>query len=57
MTPSEAYKVVCELAREYALVWQASGGIVTIVHPDAQKREGIYDDIQFLHNLKIGERK
>lgn len=51
MNGDEAYKEICRLAREHALVWQAYGGIVTIVHPDTQKSEGIYDHIQFTHGL------
>lgn len=49
MTQSEAYDKVCEIAREHALILSAAGGIVTIVHPDTQKEQGVYDKIQLMH--------
>jgi hypothetical protein len=51
MTPSEAYDQIAELARAHALVYQAAGGVITIVHPDTQKEEGIYEHIQYVHGL------
>lgn len=51
MTPEQAYDECCRIAREHALIWQAAGGVTTIVHPDAQKAEGIYGHIQYVHGL------
>lgn len=43
MTPEQAYDEVCRLAREHALIWQAHGGVVVIVHPDTLQK-GIATD-------------
>jgi len=51
MTPEEAYQEIAHMAREHALVHQASGGIILIVHPDTQKEQGIYEHIQWVHGL------
>jgi len=51
MTADEAYEEIVRLARAHALVWQAAGGVVTIVHPDTQRAEGIYERIQWMHGL------
>jgi len=53
VTQEEAYDEVCRIAREHALIWQAAGGVVTIVHPDVQREEGLYDQIQRMHGKKI----
>lgn len=51
MSPEQAYDEICRLAREHALILQAAGGVVTIVHPVTQKSEGLYEQIQHLHGL------
>lgn len=51
MTPEQAYEDVVMLAREHALIYQAVGGVVVIVHPETQKKEGIYEKIQRMHCL------
>jgi len=51
MTPEQAYEKIAELARKYALVYQAYGGVMIIVHPDTQKEQGIYEHIQWVHGL------
>ena len=51
MTPEAAYEEICRIARAHALVLQAFGGVVTIVHPDTQKSEGLYERIQWIHGL------
>ncbi len=51
MTAEEAYDQVCRIARDHALVWQGAAGVVVIVHPDVQRAEGIYDEIQWVHRL------
>ena len=51
MTAADAYKYIAELAKTHALIWQAGGGLITIVHPDVQKEMGIWDHIQYVHGL------
>ena len=51
MLPEQAYEEIVKLARAHALVYQAVGGIVVIVHPETQKKEGIYEKIQWMHGL------
>ena len=51
VTPEQAFEHVCQIAREHALIYHASGGVVTIVHPDTQREEGLYEHIQWLHGL------
>jgi hypothetical protein len=51
MNSREAFNEICKLAKEHALIWQAAGGVVIIVDQQTQKEEGIYDDVQFIHNL------
>lgn len=51
MTSAQAYDECCRIARAHALIYQAAGGVVTIVHPDTQKSEGIFHHIQHVHGL------
>ncbi|CAJ0779033.1 hypothetical protein LMG7141_00831 [Ralstonia condita] len=51
MNANQAYDEICRLAREHALVYQAAGGVVMIVHQDTQKEQGIYEHIQYVHGL------
>ncbi len=51
MTPEDAYDHICEIAKEHALILNAFGGVVTIVHPDTQRQESLYDHIQYVHGL------
>lgn len=46
-----AYKQICEIARKNALILNAAGGIVTIVHPATQRADGLYERIQHMHGL------
>lgn len=46
---SKAYEEIANLAREHALIHQAASGVIVIVHPDTQKAEGIYEQIQWVH--------
>ncbi|MCC3679195.1 hypothetical protein LLE81_00090 [Staphylococcus epidermidis] len=41
MTREEAYDAIAKLATEHALIVQAYGGVMTIVHPDTQRQHGI----------------
>lgn len=41
MTREEAYAEIGRLAAEYALIAQAFGGVITVVHPDTQREHGI----------------
>jgi len=47
MTPEEAYEEITRLGNEYALIAEGYGGVLTIIHPDTQKEEGVYDMIQY----------
>lgn len=51
MSPAEAYDEVCRIARDHALIYQASGGVAVIVHPDTQREQGIYAHVQYVHGL------
>jgi len=46
-----AYEQICQIARRYALILAAAGGVATIVHPTTQREEGVYTHIQWLHGL------
>ena len=48
---AEAYDRICVIAREYALILSAAGGVVKIVHPSTQRSEGVRDHIQWVHGL------
>jgi len=50
---AEAYQQICKLAEEHALILQAAGGVVTVVHPDTQRKEGVYCKCQYM----AGKRK
>ena len=41
MTREEAYAEIGRLAAEHALIAQAFGGVITVVHPDIQREHGI----------------
>ncbi|MCF5551919.1 hypothetical protein [Pseudomonas syringae] len=41
MTREEAYAEIGRLAAEHALIAQAFGGVITVVHPDTQREHGI----------------
>lgn len=41
MTREEAYDQVAKLAAEHALIAQGFGGVLTIVHPETQRAEGL----------------
>ena len=41
MTREEAYDAVAKLAAEHALIAQGFGGVLTIVHPETQRAEGL----------------
>lgn len=49
MTPAEAHDQITTMARDHALVLQAAGGVVTIVHADVQREEGLYCHVQWVH--------
>lgn len=51
LTQAQAYDECCRIAREHALILSAVGGVVTFVHPDTQKEEGLYEHIQYIHGL------
>ncbi len=41
MTREEAYETLAMIAAEHALIAQGFGGILTIVHPETQRAEGL----------------
>lgn len=41
MTREEAYTEIGRIAEEHALIAQAFGGVITVVHPDVQREYGI----------------
>lgn len=41
MTREEAYTEIGRIAEEHALIAQAFGGVITVVHPDVQREHGI----------------
>ncbi len=41
MTREEAYKEIGRLAEQHALIAQAFGGVITVVHPETQREYGI----------------
>ena len=62
MTREEAYEAVARLAAEHALIAQGFGGVLTIVHPDTQRAEGLdahclYVAGQGEHPATIEQRK
>ena len=52
MTREEAYETVAKLAAEHALIAQGYGGVLTIVHPDTQRAEGL--EALCLHMAGLG---
>lgn len=52
MTREEAYDAVAKLAAEHALIAQGFGGVLTIVHPDTQRAEGL--EALCLHMAGLG---
>ena len=57
MTQDEAYDEIVRLGRKNALIYQASGGMVLILHPDTQKSEGLYEEIQRTHGIEALEKR
>jgi hypothetical protein len=51
MTREEAYDAVAKLAAEHALILQGFGGVLTIVHPETQRREGVEEQCLFMAGL------
>lgn len=41
MSREEAFDHIAKIAAEHALIAKASGGIVTIIHPQTQRQFGI----------------
>ena len=48
ITAAEAYEQIARLARDHALVHQAAGGVIVVVHPDTQREQGIYEMCQYM---------
>jgi hypothetical protein len=43
-----AYDQIAKLGRDHALILQGAGGVLTIVHPDTQRSEGVYCKCQWM---------
>lgn len=41
MTREEAYEQIAKLAADHALIAQAFAGVITVVHPETQRKHGI----------------
>lgn len=52
MPIDEAWERITAMAEQHALVYRAFGGVVVLVHPDEQKRQGIYDQCQYMAGKK-----
>lgn len=48
MTREEAYAHIGKLAEKYALIAQAFGGVITVVHPDTQRQHGIEEKCLYM---------
>lgn len=48
MTREEAYAEIARLAEEHALIAQAFGGVITVVHPDTQRAHGIEEKCLYM---------
>lgn len=51
MTREEAYDAVAKLAAEHALILQGFGGVLTIVHPETQRREGVEEQCMYMAGM------
>lgn len=43
MTQEEAYNQIAQLGRQHALINEAAGGVIIIVHPEIQIEAGIQE--------------
>ncbi|AUA70365.1 MULTISPECIES: hypothetical protein [Pseudomonas] len=62
MTREEAYAAVAKMAEEHALIYQAAGGVIVIVHPDTQREKSIEEMCLYMagqgpHPATIEQRK
>ncbi|MBG4448680.1 hypothetical protein I5F71_03030 [Pseudomonas aeruginosa] len=62
MTREEAYAAIAKMAEAHALIYQAAGGVIVIVHPDTQREKGIEEMCLYMagqgeHPATISERK
>ncbi|UCL89299.1 hypothetical protein [Pseudomonas sp. HS-18] len=53
MTREEAYNAVAKIAAEHALIFQGFGGVLTIVSPDTQRREGIEEQCLYMAGMQV----
>lgn len=44
---AQAFQQIADLARDNGLILNAYGGVITVVHPDAQKEKDLEDRILF----------
>ncbi|WP_236183166.1 hypothetical protein [Pseudomonas juntendi] len=48
MTREEAYAHIAEIAEKHALIAQAFGGVITVVHPETQRAHGIEEKCLYM---------
>jgi len=48
MTREEAYDRIAEIAEKHALIAQAFGGVITVVHPETQRAHGIEEKCLYM---------
>ena len=48
MTREEAYALIADIAEKHALIAQAFGGVITVVHPETQRAHGIEEKCLYM---------
>ncbi|POF89671.1 hypothetical protein [Pseudomonas putida] len=48
MTREEAYAHIAHIAEKHALIAQAFGGVITVVHPETQRAHGIEEKCLYM---------
>lgn len=48
MTREEAYAHIAQIAEKHALIAQAFGGVITVVHPETQRAHGIEEKCLYM---------
>lgn len=48
MTREEAYAQIAQIAEKHALIAQAFGGVITVVHPETQRAHGIEEKCLYM---------
>ncbi|WP_330508325.1 hypothetical protein V1687_18250 [Pseudomonas putida] len=48
MTREEAYAHIAQIAEKHALIAQAFGGVITVIHPETQRAHGIEEKCLYM---------